>query len=170
MTRANHQEFMETIDYRNLRIELKEALPSINMHGHLPDKLSDLIDLALVCLNKAEQNPRYQIDMVTWHEEKVVLSGELKCHICFAGAVIAFALGENPNNFRLPGDYDKDTCNKLRALDSICNGCVYDALRLMDKPTDHTRSGHRIVSYWVNPKAWKHDMKAIVKQLRTIGQ
>lgn len=58
--------------------------------NRLPDKLSELIEVALMDLILAEQMKEYEIDMGAYH----VANG--KCRVCFAGSVIAAT-----NNFSL---------------------------------------------------------------------
>ena len=54
-----------------------------------PDKLSDLIDLAITDARKLDQN-RYA---PTWHKWHQIDPGDGKCMVCLAGAVIAGTLG-----------------------------------------------------------------------------
>ncbi len=102
----------------------------------LPEKLSDLIDLALADLRKVEKDDRYAVDMATWHEPPGASLDEeaTRCHVCFAGAVMAGTLGTMPNVVVLPSDFtsmgdDPHTARRLLALDSVRNGFVEDALR-----------------------------------------
>lgn len=64
----------------------------------LPEKDSDLIELALADLRLAEDDPNYGIYMGVWHER---IGGEWgdACQVCLAGAVLA-------KTFKLPRDVD----------------------------------------------------------------
>ena len=57
--------------------------------GPPPEKLSDLIDLAVADARKLDQN-RYSPTWYKWHQ---IDPGDGKCMICLAGAVIAGTLG-----------------------------------------------------------------------------
>ena len=141
----------------------------------LPDKLSDLIDLALSDLEKARNDPRYEINMSAWHrplKEPNALypftAG--KCLVCLAGSVMAFSLGADSQQDKFPKDYDEDTCRKLNALDAIRLGEVNYALDILNRPT-HT---NMLVPYasierdgW---KYWKQQIELIADKLRAMGE
>lgn len=54
-----------------------------------PDKLSDLIRLALGDLRKCEESPNYRINMIYWH---LNIPDESRCIVCLAGSVMAQTL------------------------------------------------------------------------------
>lgn len=87
----------------------------------LPDKLSELIYIALEDLEKIEADPRYIIDMGTWH----MPNG--KCAVCAAGAVMAKRLGADPTAHISPSRFDDDTEAKLDAIDLLRCGYLDDA-------------------------------------------
>src|SRR6187431_2046651 len=51
----------------------------------LPNKLSDLLELAVRDAQACEADPRYRLDMSAWH----VPDGVGPCRVCMAGAVMA---------------------------------------------------------------------------------
>lgn len=84
------------------------------MTTQLPDKLSDLLDLAVTDAERAEADPRYELRMGTWHRP----SGS-KCLVCMAGAVMAFTLDADPARHLEP---DGQNMTKLWAIDSMREG------------------------------------------------
>lgn len=145
----------------------------------LPDKLSDLIDVALRDLEQVEKDKRYVIDMQAWHSPK----GDA-CHICFAGAVMAGTLGKAPDWPHSPCDFDAATSAKLDALDAVrcgafgaaitdlIDGDVNGMSRLM--PGEHesitTRIGLPHVNYERDPDAFKVWMRKAAEALREHGR
>jgi hypothetical protein len=63
------------------------------IHLDLPDKPSDLLQLALDDLELCEKDRNYTIDMSEWHTPSQDESE--KCAVCIAGAVIA-KTGQRP--------------------------------------------------------------------------
>ena len=64
-----------------------------------PKSLSEAIRMALVDLEKTEKDPRYEIDMSTYHEISLVCDVCDVCDVCFAGTVMA-------QTCKLPIDFD----------------------------------------------------------------
>lgn len=108
----------------------------------LPDKPSELIKVALADLKKAEQDPRYKINMGAWHTGRKY-QGETTCKVCFAGAVIAFSLGANLNEMMLPSLFDEVTRYKLfflnRARDAKSVGELLVRWRLFIHKSLHNK-------------------------------
>jgi hypothetical protein len=100
---------------------MKHALPE-----RLTSTPSALILAALADLEQVENDPRYRVDMGTWH------SPNGTCAVCFAGSVIAFGLGAQPDEFVDPDDLDEPTSSALYALDAFRSGFVQDGLDGMD--------------------------------------
>lgn len=128
----------------------------------LPDKLSDLIDVALRDLELCEADPRYRIFMGDWHQP----FSETVCNVCLAGAVMA-----KTRNFPRSADIDNidyvPDANKYRALDAVRVGDVDEALSYMgqvsiDYEPDVTR-------YSVNPRQFKADLRGVSKRLKSVG-
>jgi hypothetical protein len=77
---------------------MKHALPK-----RLTSKPSALILAALADLEQVENDPRYEVEMGTWHDPNG------KCAVCLAGSVMAFGLGASPNQRHGPGEFDSAT-------------------------------------------------------------
>lgn len=101
----------------------------------LPDKLSDLIDLAVRDARGLDRE-RYGVDYSCWHVgdpesvEMAVRADRHRCVVCDAGAVIAGTLGWNPKRNAEPIGFDDHTKYKLLALDSVRTGNFYRALSM----------------------------------------
>src|SRR4029079_17076585 len=89
----------------------------------LPEKISDLLDLALNDLTYCEQHrDLYRVHMHFWHMAKDDESP--RCQVCLAGAVIAKTLETLPEEEVRPNHFCKSINNKLSALDSLRQGHV----------------------------------------------
>jgi hypothetical protein len=99
----------------------------------LPEKLSDLIDLALDDLEKVERDPRYVLKMTVWHSS-LDYDMESRCAVCLAGSVIAKTLEVPPNKSVLPIDFDEHTKVRLEALDNLRCGYLREAARSVNLP------------------------------------
>lgn len=88
------------------------------MSTRLPDKLSELLYIALEDLEKVEADPRYKIDMGAWHRPNG------KCSVCAAGSVMAMRLGVGLDEPAHPGEFDWDTDNKLMAINALRVGAL----------------------------------------------
>lgn len=87
-----------------------------------PEKLSDLIDLAIEdarSLNRTVYQPNYTV----WH-----MAEPEYCNVCLAGAMLAGTLGEPSDMTTAPEHYSDDWNNALVALDSVRNGLYFEAL------------------------------------------
>jgi len=94
----------------------------------LPDKMSELLTIAMLDLEKAENTPRYTIDMSAWHEP----NGH--CRVCLAGSVMAMRLGVEDTVSATPGSMaDADTRRKLSAINSLRCGDIRSAYSVMNK-------------------------------------
>lgn len=95
----------------------------------LPDKLSDLIEVALNDLELVEKDPRYKIRMDKWHSPQV----DGKCHVCMAGAVMAMTLQQPVGRMMIPTHFDYlNVGRKLHALDLARAGYFANALRELE--------------------------------------
>jgi len=66
------------------------------LNANLPDKLSDIILIALEDLRKVERSKKYKVYMGVWHSPNGV------CSVCFAGAVMSQCEGANSKNVVKP--------------------------------------------------------------------
>lgn len=136
---------------------------------NLPDKPSDLIELALSDLRKCEADPRYKIDMEVYHEASTMTC----CLVCLAGSVMAKTLECDP-------ELDADPCDqelfsiadaqKLDALDNFRLGEVADGFREMeiDLPPDFPQTV-AIPEYTEDPIGFKREMRTLAGRLRASG-
>jgi hypothetical protein len=87
----------------------------------LPNKPSDLIEVALQDLERVEKDPRYVVDMYKWHSPNGL------CKVCLAGAVMSRVV--EPTKWTTPSElFDATTADKLKALDEFRTGSIRDAL------------------------------------------
>ena len=129
----------------------------------LPDKLSDLIDLALVCLIKCERSPKYKIDMSKWHQAPP----KGPCYVCLAGSVMAKELGYNIGRVvDWPSGYEK---SKLLALDNVRKGNIKQALRGAFRTRTNIYNHERAQSYSKNPGKFKRNLRKLARDLRADG-
>lgn len=113
----------------------------------LPERLSDLLELAIGDLEKCETDPGYVVAMGSWHEEITPLDkwevasiaddldviedqrarlaeGRSVCAVCMAGAVMAQTCRAPREESVGPSGYDQDTERRLLALDLLRQGFV----------------------------------------------
>jgi hypothetical protein len=83
----------------------------------LPDKTSELLEVALRDLEACEADPKYRVAMHTWHH---YLTPEDVCLVCLAGAVMAKSLDVAYNHTRNPTFVgDEATRRKLFLLENL---------------------------------------------------
>ena len=139
----------------------------------LPNKLSDLLEVALEDLGKCEKDERYFIDMGDWHEP---FHGG-RCSVCMTGAVMAKSLDVRSSIQAYPSSFDVDTMNKLLAINDIVFGSIWKAIKLMNPTTDRLQEAVALMkkkgdayfdpmSYSRNPRMFKVDIQRIIKALR----
>lgn len=130
----------------------------------LPDRLSDLIRVALADLRKVEKSKRYVVDMTRWHANEENEEGALRCHVCLAGAVMAKTLGIRADcntNPDLIDPFSRDVRKKLLALDEVRKGNVSAALYLLDPRA----SLPAVIDGWQEAPPYVHSSKAFHKYL-----
>jgi hypothetical protein len=133
----------------------------------LPDKLSDLIELALKDLELVEKDPRYRVDMSQWH-----YGAEKVCVVCLAGAVIAKTLGAPRNKTYTPGKCSSDNRVKLRALDMVRCGYLNDAVRYVHGGVPQaSRIPHfvHVTGYDEDPTRFKIAMRSWAKYFKEMN-
>lgn len=143
----------------------------------LPDKPSELIELALKDLETVEKlSILYKVDMATWHDKLVLF--KQKCKVCLAGAVIACSLGESVFKHIRPEDFkgtDPDTYYKLISLNYFRMGDIYSGLRTFYKDKDNPDlysqfSDRDITHYTASVRDFRTDMENLVTYLKLKGQ
>ena len=131
------------------------------MNSPLPDKLSDLIEVALRDLEAVENDERYTVNMDWWHRP-----GDT-CLVCLAGSVMAKSLDVSPDRTRYPNDFDDRTEAKLDVLNWARLGDVDYALYHLDVPqSSYTSFNRSVVDYQDDPEQFKADMREIVAVLK----
>lgn len=143
-----------------------------------PDKLSDLIRLALDDLRKCEENPQYTINMHVWYHHS---PDNNRCMVCLAGSVMAQTL-QFASTDRL-GDIIRLGCDDLNstasrwaagmyALNAARQGRVDFALRWwlgLDDEDVVAQYGRRynqnVIEYSDGPCAFFDTLTSIADQL-----
>lgn len=84
----------------------------------LPDKKSELLQVALNDIKRAANTPGYRIDMHEWHYMDPDTG---VCEVCLAGAVMAFSLNVAPTEAATPSSVSKNDLerDKLRYLNAL---------------------------------------------------
>jgi len=97
----------------------------------LPDKMSELIRVAIVDLEKVEKlSEVYRINMSRWHvADDDSDDGKVRCSVCLAGAVMAQTLGADATQSFRPGSFN-ESC-KLNAIEDFRTGDISAAARFM---------------------------------------
>jgi hypothetical protein len=139
------------------------------MPSRLPDTPSELLTVALADLAAVERDPRYRINMGSWH----VPEEDGTCSVCLAGAVMARTLDMNPLKPLGPCDagvLEESLENKLQALDELRNGDLREALELlgMDLP-EHLAARHRIPGYEDDPHGFRRELHKLAGLMRSEG-
>lgn len=146
----------------------------IEVKTKLPDTLSGLIYTAVTDVMKAERDPRYTINMLSWHENHFG-----KCEVCFAGAVIAFTLKAMSNQNIIPSDLSPEVAQKIRALDMLRSGDVVGAL-FTTKTSKDVCEAHEMIKklpflrreipkYDADHEAFKIEMLQMANELAAAG-
>jgi hypothetical protein len=89
--------------------------------NELPDKPSELIRVALADLEKCKLDPRYSIDMLSWHQFDKLIG---VCHVCLAGAVMAKTFQCHPELCVNPYNFPREIASKLHALNAFRTGAI----------------------------------------------
>lgn len=97
----------------------------------LPNSLPDLIDVAAADMEKVMADPRYKLNMGTWHEGR---SFERACVVCLAGSVMACTLKVPVDHTAWLTDFSYDVSRKLSAINDVRLGYIYDAYRNLGQP------------------------------------
>lgn len=109
----------------------------MNISAPPPERLSDLIRLAVHDIKLVADDKRYEIDMEFFHFKP---SAEPVCYVCFAGAVMAktlqFDLDDRlPHLFSAvaPDPNASAWCDAIEALDAARCGSISNALQFHSK-------------------------------------
>lgn len=135
-------------------------------HRALPEKMSELIRVALVDMEIVERNPAYKIDMGTWH----AMGGEGVCEVCFAGAVMAQTMNVRPTRVGTgPSSFEDRLGNKFRALNALREGEVWFACEFLGVPYP-SGMNRSIADYHSDKTRFKRDMRKLADDLEEAGQ
>lgn len=154
----------------------------------LPNKMSDLIEVALKDLTSVRRSSRYSVNMSIWH---VPENTERQCHVCLAGAVMARTLGADPEKDADPYVYPERITAKLEALNALRRGDVLEAYCTIRDTTPQSLSnrmyqkcravencliemrnnisGMRVTPYSESPKLFVRDMRRLQTLLVDFG-
>mgnify|MGYP003704073883 FL=1 len=94
----------------------------------LPDKMSDLLELAIKDAQSLDPNV-YILHMDMWHHPDLDTN---TCYVCLAGAVMAKELGDKPSQSIIPSDHTTVVTEKLTAINKLRVGDVYTAAVLLN--------------------------------------
>lgn len=138
------------------------------MSSQLPDKLSELIALALDDLYKCKQDVRYKIDMEMFYHA----SKDRLCHVCLAGAVMAQSLQSPSYENRMPSYYGDAVERKLTALNWIRRGNIHTAFILLGRefPEGKIDKNCNITPYEMDPVQFHEDLLALSAELEYLGE
>ncbi len=132
----------------------------------LPNKLSDLILVAVADLEDVEKDERYKVHMGDWHHPE----RDGKCFVCLAGSVMAKRLKAIPSAVLWPESFDKEIEKKLVALDDVRNGCLKRAAHQISGLFNRFVTDNIIVTpYAESPERFKLEMVLTAAALKEIG-
>ena len=95
---------------------MNDETKNIETNVPVPERLSDLIRMALADLNNIEVNPNYIVDMLEWHRKD---DDSPICRVCLAGSVMANTLDAPLEEDLAPFDFGKDWEVALHILDDL---------------------------------------------------
>lgn len=130
----------------------------------LPDKLSDLLDLAVKDCKICEKDDYYVLNMNSWH----MYDGGL-CYVCMAGAVMAQTMGVPFNHTTEMKEMPDEIYKKLSHINTMRIGSI----PLEDCDQEIRRNfGNLIRPIYKEEKTgradWEHYTKA-AEYLRSVG-
>ena len=133
------------------------------MNNSPPEKYWQLLELALADFDVIRQDPRYEINMMRFHDTSEHTN---VCFVCLAGAVMARTLHAPPTETKLCVDFP--TWQKaLYAISNLALGCTpdnldsstYDELLRFQTPI-------RAQEFHDNPIHWRIHMDKVVQWLK----
>ena len=147
----------------------------------LPDKPSDLIDVALKDLAKAERSKKFEIDMNVWCEP-ADLSSDV-CAVCLGGSVLVGTVGLDAvdgANWWIDEIITKHDSVRIEALDALRCGnivlfleYVYDnsasARRCRQAVSIRDKNFDDYCTYREDPDQFKRWCRKVARDLRQVG-
>lgn len=150
------------------------------MFQPLPDKPSEIVEIALHDLEVCENSPAYEIDMSRWYDTTIE---EGVCRVCLAGAVLASRMVQGEliprqiTNLYSIGIGDKeaskyDFLDRVRLMDELFlsgkNWVFYPNPMLLESMTQFFAQ-EPPVRYEDNPQAFKMRLRYFIKHLKADG-
>lgn len=144
----------------------------------LPNTLSGLITLALIDLEEVQKMESRIVSMDSWHYPHVnYVTGERKCAVCFAGAVMDRTFKVDERSPYIQRHFSKANVAKFYALDYLRRGRVAEAidclLRISPSISRYTGDTHvfnRAISEWDDTGAdFKKGMWELARDLEKAG-
>lgn len=135
---------------------------------NLPNKISELLTLALNDLLKVEKLKDYKIDMSHWHGPV-----QDKCRVCLGGCTIVGQGISDPTRGIFPNEFPIVTENKLRALDRLRQNMINKAVRLIykDKADNVMRATFNSLDFMLpNHPTYKRDRLKFLRNLRWLAR
>jgi len=130
-----------------------------------PKKLSAAIDLALEDLAIVEADKDYKVNMGKYHVPEIT-----KCHVCFAGAVMAVTHQTPWEDHGTTGMHGDDWYQVYNAVDTIRTGNLEWALCYMKQKLPNSLGPRiHIVPYKECKASFKMDMETLSMTLKKEG-
>ena len=144
---------------------------------------SEILAIALSSLKKCEKDPRYKIDMAEWHTPQK----NNKCAVCFAGSVMAKALGAGVDEDLSPSSYPDSQDEVLCGLNyfriNYGTGYQSELEEALLRISGRKREGKIVrfvsnlfaewdigrIDYKQDPTAFKKDMAFFIRELKKAG-
>ena len=106
-------------------------MPTKKKNVELPNTLSGLLRLAVTDARRVAKDPRYTLNMSTWHTPRRAGKGKRVCQVCMAGAVMTQLPGVRVDREIEPYNLPEDLQRKMTAIDMMRSGffgAAFDAL------------------------------------------
>lgn len=123
--------------------------------ANLPKKLSELILLAVKDCKRAQKNNHYVLDMKALHDG----SDPKKCHVCMAGAVLAFTVKIPRTTLNLQLIQNLKIQRPIDAIDSVRLGSIFYALQSLGVMSDDLDDETRILVL-----EWEYRIRSVTRR------
>ncbi len=147
------------------------------MNGNkLPNKPSELLEVAMHDLSLVERSSKYKVDMWSWHKP----TGAGYCEVCMAGAVMAKTLHVDSKVYKTASSFDARTDRKLWFISKASvTGFTGEADMISEvRAAFHLCIGREtvvkirkvaILKYSTSPRAFKARVRKIIRLLKEAG-
>lgn len=155
-------------------------------YAGLPDKLWQMLDLALHDLELVErQSKKYHVCMHSWHDNRTI-GGTNKCSVCLAGSIMACTLKVPVEMDCGPGNFPPIIADKLEAVDCCRAGtnsintavAFFYGYKDYDLPEEVVAKLESIPAMYIpsyshpyeysGPKEFKKGMRRLIKELKKV--